>query len=163
LRVLLLGVGNVLLSDEGLGVRLVEELRRRYRFSPDVELIDGGTLGIDLLYFIEGFDRLLLVDAVLGGSPPGTLYRFEGEEVKAYFRKKVSAHELGIQEVLAIAQMLGKAPKEIVLLGMEPESLEISLELSESVRSRFEELISAVLRELERWGVSYERVEPAGV
>ncbi len=161
MKILVLGVGNVLLSDEGLGVRVVQELQENYRFPDYVELMDGGTLGIDLLYFMEGFERLLLVDAVLGGSSPGSFYRFEGEEVKAYFRNKVSAHELGIQEVLALAQMLGKAPKEIVLLGMEPESLDISLELSDTVKSRLDELILAVLRELERWGVSYERVEPA--
>ncbi|MEJ5338218.1 MAG: HyaD/HybD family hydrogenase maturation endopeptidase [Aquificaceae bacterium] len=163
MKTLVLGVGNILLSDEGLGVRVVEELRKNYRFFPEVELMDGGTLGMDLLYFMEGFERLLLVDAVLGGCAPGTLYRFEGEEVKAYFRKKVSAHELGVQEVLALAQMLGRAPREIVLLGMEPESLDISLELSETVKSRLDELVSGVLKELEKWGVSYERVEPAGV
>ncbi|MFN0237408.1 HyaD/HybD family hydrogenase maturation endopeptidase [Hydrogenobacter sp. Uz 6-8] len=163
MKTLVLGVGNILLSDEGLGVRVVEELRKNYRFFPEVELMDGGTLGMDLLYFMEGFERLLLVDAVLGGCAPGTLYRFEGEEVKGYFRKKVSAHELGVQEVLALAQMLGRAPREIVLLGMEPESLDISLELSETVKSRLDELVSGVLKELEKWGVSYERVEPAGV
>lgn len=163
MKTLVLGVGNILLSDEGLGVRAVEELKKKYRFSNDVELMDGGTLGIDLLYFMEGFERLLLVDAVLGGCAPGTLYRFEGDEVKAYFRKKVSAHELGIQEVLALAQMLGKDPKEVVLVGMEPESLDISLELSQTIRSKFNQLIFAVLKELERWGISYERLEHAGV
>lgn len=160
MRVLVLGVGNILLSDEGLGVRAVEELRRSYRFPEDVELMDGGTLGIDLLYFMEGFDRLLLVDAVLGGSPPGTLFKLKGEEVKAYFRRKVSAHELGIQEVLGIAEILGKKPEEIVLIGMEPESLDISLELSPTIKARFPYLIQEVLKQLEEWGVRYDRVEP---
>lgn len=78
MKIAVLGVGNVLLSDEGLGVRVVEEIRKRYSLPEEVLLIDGGTLGIDLLYFLEGVERLLVVDAVLGGLPPGSLYKFKG-------------------------------------------------------------------------------------
>lgn len=159
MKTLVLGVGNILLSDEGLGVRAVEELKKNYTFSSHVELMDGGTLGMDLLYFMEGFDRLLIVDAVLGGSPPGTLYKFEGEEVKTYFRKKVSAHELGIQEVLGLAEITGKKPSEVVLIGMEPENLDISLELSPTVRERLPTLLEEILKQLKSWGVSYEKLE----
>ncbi|MCX8076208.1 MAG: hydrogenase maturation protease, partial [Aquificaceae bacterium] len=103
--------------------------------------------------------RLLIVDAVLGGSPPGTLYKFEGEEVKTYFRKKVSAHELGIQEVLGLAEITGKKPSEVVLIGMEPESTDISLELSPTVRERLPFLVEEVLKHLRSWNVNYEKVE----
>ncbi|WP_340690745.1 HyaD/HybD family hydrogenase maturation endopeptidase [Hydrogenobacter thermophilus] len=159
MRTLLLGIGNILLSDEGLGVRAVEELKSRFKFPPYVELMDGGTLGMDLLYFMEGFERLLVIDAVLGGNPPGTLYKFNDEEVKAYFKRKVSAHELGFQEILALADLLGKRPKEIVLVGMEPESLNISLELSTTVKERLHLLIEEVLKQLEDWGIEYEELE----
>ncbi|ADO45402.1 hydrogenase expression/formation protein [Hydrogenobacter thermophilus TK-6] len=159
MRTLLLGIGNILLSDEGLGVRAVEELKSRFKFPPYVELMDGGTLGMDLLYFMEGFERLLVIDAVLGGNPPGTLYKFNDEEVKAYFKRKVSAHELGFQEILALAVLLGKRPKEIVLVGMEPESLNISLELSTTVKERLHLLIEEVLKQLEDWGIEYEELE----
>ncbi|MEN3029159.1 MAG: hydrogenase maturation protease [Aquificaceae bacterium] len=106
-----------------------------------------GCVGDDLFYFIEGFDRLLIVDAVLGGLP-GTLYKFEGEEVKTYFRKKVSAHELGIQEVLGIAEITGRKPPEMVLIGMEPESLDISLELSDHCQGKLPILLDEVLKQL---------------
>lgn len=159
MRTLLLGIGNILLSDEGLGVRAVEELKSRFKFPPYVELMDGGTLGMDLLYFMEGFERLLVIDAVLGGNPPGTLYKFSDGEVKAYFKRKVSAHELGFQEILALADLLGKRPKEIVLVGMEPESLNISLELSTTVKERLHLLIEEVLKQLEDWGIEYEELE----
>ncbi len=159
MRTLLLGIGNILLSDEGLGVRAVEELKSRFKFPPYVELMDGGTLGMDLLYFMEGFERLLVIDAVLGGNPPGTLYKFNDEEVKAYFKRKVSAHELGFQEILALADLLGKRPNEIVLVGMEPESLNISLELSTTVKERLHLLIEEVLKQLDDWGIEYEELE----
>jgi hydrogenase maturation protease len=161
MKVLVLGIGNILLSDEGIGVRAVEELRKNYSFSDGVEIMDGGTLGIDLLYFMEGFQKLLVIDAVLGGDSPGTLYKFKGDEVKAYFRKKVSAHELGFQEVLALADLLGKKPEEIVLIGIEPESLDISVELSYSIKRRMQDLIDKVLEQLREWGINYERVKPA--
>jgi hydrogenase maturation protease len=161
MKVLVLGIGNILLSDEGIGVRAVEELRKNYSFSDGVEIMDGGTLGIDLLYFMEGFQKLLVIDAVLGGDSPGTLYKFKGDEVKAYFRKKVSAHELGFQEVLALADLLGRKPEEIVLIGIEPESLDISVELSYSIKRRMQDLIDKVLEQLREWGINYERVKPA--
>jgi hydrogenase maturation protease len=161
MRVLVLGIGNILLSDEGIGVRAVEELRKNYSFSDGVEIMDGGTLGIDLLYFMEGFQKLLVIDAVLGGDSPGTLYKFKGDEVKAYFRKKVSAHELGFQEVLALADLLGRKPEEIVLIGIEPESLDISVELSYSIKRRMQDLMDKVLEQLREWGINYERVKPA--
>lgn len=153
MRTLVLGVGNVLLSDEGIGIKAVEELKRRYSFNTEVGLLDGGTLGLDLLYFLEGTDRLLIIDAVLGGKPPGFIYKFRGDEVKTYFRRKVSAHEIGIQEVLAVAEITGRYPKEIVVIGMEPESLDISLELSHTVRNNFDKLLNEVLDQLREWGI----------
>jgi len=159
LSILILGVGNILLSDEGLGVRAVEKLKEGYIFPENVKLLDGGTLGIDLLYFLEGAERLIIVDAVMGGGPPGTLYKFSGDEVKAYFRGKVSAHELGIQEVLGIAQLTGKYPKEVVVIGMEPESLEISLELSQTVRNSLEKLVKLIIEQLKDWQTEVKHVD----
>lgn len=152
-KVAVLGVGNLILSDEGLGVRAVELMRERYDFPEEVELIDGGTLGIDLLYYLEGSQKLLILDAILGGGKPGTLYRYEGDEVKAYFRRKVSMHELGIQEVLGLMEVLEKSPEEIVVMGIEPESFEPGTELSESVSRSLPKLIDEALIQLEKWGL----------
>ncbi|MFN3471744.1 MAG: hydrogenase maturation protease, partial [Aquificaceae bacterium] len=94
MKTLILGVGNVLLSDEGLGVRVVEELRNRYKFPKGVCLMEGGTLGLSLLYHIEKVDRLLIIDALLGGKPPGTLYKLRGEDVLTYLEKRrLSVHD----------------------------------------------------------------------
>ncbi len=157
MKTLVLGVGNVLLSDEGVGVRVVEELVKRYEIPDDVEVIDGGTLGLNLIYFLDNADRLLVVDALLGGNPPGSLYKFKGDQVKAYFReKKLSAHDIGLQEVLGVAELIGKVPKEVVVIGVEPESLDVSLELSPSVKKVLERLLDEVLKQLKEWGIKVD-------
>jgi hydrogenase maturation protease len=152
-------VGNILLSDEGLGVRAIEKIKEDYVLPENVKLLDGGTLGIELLYFLEGSEKLIIVDAVKGGGPPGTLYKFSGDEVKAYFKGKISAHELGIQEVLGIAQLTNKYPKEVVVIGMEPESLEVSLELSQTVKNNLERLIKLVIEQLKKWNIEVKNVD----
>lgn len=154
MKTLMLGVGNVLLSDEGVGVRVIEEFVNRYEIPEDVEVIDGGTLGLNLLYFLDNADRLLVVDALLGGEPPGSLYKFKGDQVKIYFRgKKLSAHDIGLQEVLSVAELIDKGPKEIVVIGVEPESLDVSLDLSPSVRRILERLLNEVVEQLKEWGI----------
>ena len=92
---LVLGVGNVILGDEGIGVRAVEELQRRYSFPDDVELLDGGTSGIELLRYFDDIEHLLIVDAVSAGHPPGSVLRVEGEDVPATFETRITPHQLG--------------------------------------------------------------------
>lgn len=148
-----LGIGNILLSDEGFGVRVIEQLTRRYRFPAEVQVLDGGTLGMDLLRFLTGTERLVIVDAIAGGGPPATFYRFTGDEVKAYFRDKVSLHELGIKDVLAVLAATGKPVAEVVVMGVQPASLEIGLDLTPVVAAAVEPVIAAVVTELAGWHV----------
>jgi hydrogenase maturation protease len=148
-----LGIGNILLSDEGFGVRVIEEITRRYRFPDGVQVLDGGTLGMDLLRFLTGTERLIIVDAIAGGGPPATFYRLAGDEVKAYFRDKVSLHELGIKDVLAVLAATGKPITEVVVLGVQPASLEIGLDLTPLVAAAVEPVMHAVVAELAAWQV----------
>ncbi|NPA41947.1 MAG: HyaD/HybD family hydrogenase maturation endopeptidase [Aquificae bacterium] len=148
-----LGIGNTILSDEGLGVVAVETLRQRFDFDPPVELIDGGTIGIDLLYFIEDAELLLVLDAISGGGPPGTFYKFKGEEVRKYFRNKVSMHEIGFQEVLGLLELKGNKLKEIVVMGLEPKVIDMGTELSPEVMNNMEKLLDEALSQLREWGV----------
>ncbi len=158
-KIVVLGIGNTILSDEGLGVKALELLRKRYDFPGNVELIDGGTIGIDLLYFIEDADRLLVLDAVLGNGKPGSFHKFVGNEVKAYFRNKVSMHEIGFQEVLGLLELKGTNNKEIVVMGLEPKTIDLGTELSPEVLSGMEVLLEEALRQLKEWNV--EVVEKA--
>ena len=148
-----LGIGNILLKDEGFGVRVVEELLRRYRLPAAVQVLDGGTLGMDLLRFLTGTQQLIVVDAIAGDGPPGTFYRLAGEEVQAYFREKVSLHELGIKDVLAVLAATGRPVAEVVVLGVQPESLDVGLELTSVVAAVVDKAVAAVVAELAAWRV----------
>ena len=151
-KTVVLGVGNILLSDEGFGVRVAEALSQRFRFPDAVEVLDGGTLGIELMRFLDGAQRLILIDAI-HGSEPGSFRIIQGDDVRLYFQEKVSLHEMGIQEVLASLVVMEKPIAEIVVIGVVPQSLEISLDLTPLVASRIDEATDSVIRQLHDWGL----------
>ncbi len=123
--VLILGIGNILWADEGFGVRAVETLHRHYTFFDNVTLMDGGTQGTYLLQHIEAADILVIFDAIDYALPPGTLKLIEGADVPHYMgAKKMSLHQTGFQEVLAMAEMLGRYPDHLLLVGVQPLQLE---------------------------------------
>jgi hydrogenase maturation protease len=116
--------------------------------------MDGGTLGLDLLPFLEDASRLLVVDAVQAHKPPGTLIRLSGDEVPVFLdASKVSAHQEGLEDLLAVAALKGYLPSEVVLWGVQIESLGVGLELSHSVAAQVQNLMVKVLEELARWGI----------
>ncbi|MBP2626333.1 MAG: hydrogenase expression/formation protein [Firmicutes bacterium] len=152
-QITVLGVGNILMQDEGFGVRVVEELLHKYQFPENIQILDGGTLGMELLRFLIGTDKLILVDAVSGGLPPGTLYQFNHDEVKAYFKEKVSMHELGIQDVLAVMDVLEKPVNEIRIFGVQPLTIDIGLEMTAIVAEAVESVVEKILLLLKEWQV----------
>lgn len=149
---LVLGVGSILMKDEGVGVWAVEELGRCYRFPENVELVDGGTSGLDLLPFIAGRQFLLIIDAIQGNMLPGTVMKVEGDDVSARFRTRISPHQLGISDLLATASLTNELPGEILLLGIEPKTMEMGLGLSDEVKAGLERLCEAVVAELTNRG-----------
>lgn len=156
-RILVLGVGNILLHDEGVGVRAVERLLSEYDFSDNVELMDGGTLGVRLLDPISEADHLVVVDAVRNGHPPGTLYRFSIDDFERRITFKNSIHQLDLVETLAFAEVLGKRPSAVVV-GIEPESIAPwGMELTATVQNCLAEACTMVLDEIAAAGGSYDR------
>ncbi len=147
-KVLVLGVGNLLLSDEGLGLHVVQRLQERYALPAEVQVLDGGTLGMDLLYYLEGCQTLLIVDVVETGRPSGSLIRLEGEAVPSFLSIKVSPHQVGIPDMLFAARLKGIDPPDIVLWGVQPESFEIGLELSSAVEAQVDVLVEKIREEL---------------
>jgi len=152
-NITILGVGNILMQDEGFGVRVVEELLHKYQFPENVQVLDGGTLGMELLRFLIGTDKLILVDAVSGELPPGALYQFTHDEVKAYFKEKVSMHELGIQDVLAVMEVLEKPAKEIRIFGIQPLTVDIGLEMTTVATAAVDHVVERLLLLLQEWQV----------
>lgn len=167
-KVTLIGLGNLLMRDEGVGVQAVRYLEERYAIPPGLEIIDGGTAGLDLLPYIEGRDRVLFVDAVNFKQEPGYIGVLENEAVPALFGTKDSLHHLGLMDVLAAAQLLEVAPREVCLIGIQPQILDTGLELSDLLREKLPDLIERLRTKLAAWGLpcrplSRAEVEPQPV
>lgn len=156
MRVVILGIGNLLLSDESVGVRALEALRAGHDVPPEVSLIDGGTSGMEFLEDLESVDLLIVLDAIRANRAPGSLIRLAGAEVPVFFRTKLSPHQIGLSDVLASLELLGRAPREVVVLGVEPLTLETGMQLSAPVAARLPELVEATVRELDAHGIRLE-------
>lgn len=150
---LVLGIGNVLWADEGFGVRAVEALHAKYAFPDAVTLLDGGTQGLYLFGAIAAARRVLVLDAIDFGLAPGTLRILRDGEVPAWKPQKISPHQTGFNDVLALAQLRGEAPEAITLIGVQPEELsDLGGSLRDSVRTRVAEAVELAASELAAWG-----------
>ena len=149
-KILVLGIGNLLLRDEGVGIHVVQELNFRYRFSENVTLVDGGTLGSRLIGVMSDCDELIVVDAVKNGGAPGTLYRLEGADLNLKTLTKNSLHEASFLETLLQCQILGYHFKTVII-GIEPEDISPwSDALTSTVKNKVPGLIKMVLEEVTR-------------
>ncbi len=153
-----MGVGNILLTDEGFGIHVVEKLQDLYEFPNNVSLVDGGVIGLQLLGVISEADHLIVVDAVRGPKGvPGSLYRFEADAISRPIRAKNSLHEVDFLEVLTLSQALGKV-LDTVILGVEPEDVEtFGIGLTLTIQEKVDRMIAMILSELDRLGVSYHK------
>ena len=152
--VLVLGIGNLVMCDDGVGVRVVQELQRSYCFPENVKVVDGGTLGLDLLPMLENVTHLILVDAVETGEKAGTLIRLSGAELPVVLATKLSPHQMGLKDLLAVSELMGHSPREMVLIGVQPGCIEMGVEMTSDVDAKLGEMLANVLSELEKFGVN---------
>ncbi len=149
--VVVLGLGNPLMADEGIGVYLVERLLESADKYSAVDFVDAGTGGLSILYQIEYHRKAIVIDCAFMDEPPGTIRRFTPEEVQSVkVLAHQSLHEADLMQILALARQLGQAPDEVVIFGIQPERVEPGLGLSRTLMERIDEYISMILRELER-------------
>ncbi|WP_150048884.1 MULTISPECIES: HyaD/HybD family hydrogenase maturation endopeptidase [Methylomonas] len=162
-NILLLGIGNLLWADEGFGVRVIEHLQKHYCFPDNVRVLDGGTQGVYLIEHVQNADVLVVFDAVDYGLAPATLKRVENDDVPNFLgAKKMSLHQTGFQEVLAMAQMLGQYPERLLLIGVQPEELEdYGGSLRPAVKAQIQPAIDLALAYLAEFGVSAQRLDSA--
>jgi hydrogenase maturation protease len=151
-RILVLGLGNVLLGDDGLGAAALARLERDYDIPPKVRLVEGGTLGLLLLDEISAAEHLILVDAVATGAAPGSLVRLDGSEVIDAVRERLSVHQVGVADLLDAARLLGRYPNSVVLLGLAPGAITLSVTRTPEVERGISALVSAVVDEVQRLG-----------
>ncbi|HEY4469051.1 MAG TPA: HyaD/HybD family hydrogenase maturation endopeptidase [Klebsiella sp.] len=153
MRILVLGIGNLLLGDEAVGVRIVEALEQRYSLPAHVEVLDGGTSGMELMEAMANRDHLIVADAVLTGSVPGSVAVLHDEEIPALFTRKVSPHQLGLSDVLMALRLTDEFPQRLTLVGVVPESLEPGIGLTPVVSQAIEAALAQVLAALRHSGV----------
>ncbi len=155
MRVVVLGVGNILMSDEGVGVHAVTELAGRYDVPDSVEIIDGGTSGMDCLDRIADADLLLIADCMRSkDKAPGTITRLADDEINAWFKTKISPHQVGLSDVLAACCFHGISPKHVVLVGVQPASFETSMELTPAVAAALPQVLDRLVAEIAAMGVT---------
>lgn len=152
-NIAVIGLGNILLTDEGIGVHAVEALRREFTFPENVKLIDGGTMGLDLLPFMEGMSKVLLVDAVDIKREPGTIVMIEDDDVPSFLNTKLSVHQIGLPDVLAALKLLNISPKELCLIGIQPKTVDVGLHPSREMRNTLKTLRGRIIGKLSDWGV----------
>ena len=145
--ILVLGIGNILLSDEGVGVHVIEKMRQ-VSMSEDVELVDGGTAGADLLDVLAEREKVIVVDAVQADCEPGTVLRFTADELVQSSQDSMSLHELGLAEALTMTGQLGCAPEDVVVFGIKPKDIGYGLELSEEIAASVPKVVELVQAEI---------------
>ncbi len=154
--VLVLGLGNILLYDEGIGVRTVQRLVQDYLFPSEVEIMDGGTAGMALYEHIIDRTHLIVIDAVKTGQPPGTVVKLNNDEVPAIFRSKVSPHQMALSDILAALQISGEQLPELTLIGVEPVTLKTGIGLSDRVLTQLDILVQMTIESLQQLGFSVQ-------
>ena len=147
-----IGLGNPLMGDDGVGLELLGYLREHWSFSTDVVFVDGGTWGMNLLPTIEDAGRVLFLDAVNAGQPAGTPVRLERNRIPRWLGLKLSPHQIDLKEVLALAELRGKLPPQTVVVGIQPERVELQVGLTPAVESGLDRAAELALATLERWG-----------
>ncbi|MCX6003799.1 MAG: HyaD/HybD family hydrogenase maturation endopeptidase [Chloroflexi bacterium] len=145
--ILIMGVGNILLSDEGVGVHVVRAMQKM-KLPDNVELLDGGTASMSFLDNLSSREKVIIIDAVKGNDKPGTIYRFTPSDITAQKEMVTSLHQIGILDSLNMAQFLGTAPQNVIIYGIEPKELDWGMSLSSEVAAVIPRVIELIFKEL---------------
>lgn len=157
-RTVVIGLGNPLMGDDGLGLAVLERLQTDYAVPPEVELVDGGTWGMNLLPVIEDAARVILIDAIDVAAAPGTPVRLERARLPRYLATKISPHQVDLRDVLGLAELRGTLPADTIAVGLQPQRVAFGDTLSDVIRGRVDEVVSLVLRELADRGHACPRI-----
>jgi len=160
-RTVVMGLGNPLMGDDGIGLAALERLRDEWIVPDDVELVDGGTWGMNLLPAVEDATRLLLLDAIRTAEPAGTPVVLAHNQIPRLFATKLSPHQIDLREVLALAELRGKLPGETVAMGLQPQEIAFGCPLSPPVERNLDLLVLLAIGQLEKWGHKCAREEGA--
>ena len=152
-KIAVLGIGNTLMQDEGVGVHMVNALMQDWHFEPEIEIADGGTMGLELMDYFRENDKIIIVDAVNFNKEPGFVGSIENEDILARLNTKLTLHHLGLTDVLASLKLIDVNPEQIFLIGVQPEKVELGLEMTETVEGKMGRMLEVILMKLKEWGV----------
>lgn len=152
-RKAVLGLGNLLYQDEGFGIHAINAMQETFLLPEDVELVDGGVLGMNLLPLVEECSHLLVIDVVDGGQTPGTVIELSGETIPRFASTKLSEHQVGFQEVLGLASFRGSLPPSLHLIGVQPQAMGSGIHLSQVVASAMPEVTRRAWDKLKSWNL----------
>jgi hydrogenase maturation protease len=155
-NIAIFGIGNLLQRDEGVGVHLINQLEKDYSFSPRINLIDGGTMGTDLLPYLEQNDKIIILDAVNFNEPPGFIGVIKNDDILRRLNTKLSIHHLGITDVLSSARLLDIEPSEIYLIGIQTKNIEMGTYLTDEIKQKTSKMIEEAIKKLREWGVNVQ-------
>lgn len=153
-RALVLGIGNRIMGDDGSGLAALEKLSTDYDVPDTVDIVDGGTMGLYLIDRLCGYDKVLILDSVVVDEPPGTVITARGMDVHTTFRTRLSPHQQGINDLIAALDLMDRKPEEMVIVGMVPKNISLTLDLSEEVSSNIGKMAGTAARILKEWGLA---------
>ena len=151
--VTVLGIGNLLMGDEGVGIHLIQTLEKSYTFSPSINLIDGGTTGLDLIPYFENCKKMIIVDAVDFQEKPGHIGTLYNEEIHYRFNTKLSLHHAGLADVLSVIKLTDIPSPDMMLIGVQPKIVEMGIELSDVISDKMDKTISIIIEKLKEWKI----------
>jgi hydrogenase maturation protease len=149
-RIVIIGVGNMLMKDEGVGIHAIQELEKQ-ALPKDVKIIDGGT-SPDLIAYTRAGDKMIIIDAAKAGGEPGAVYRFKPEDLASEKPELASAHQMGVVENLSLMSFAGSKPRDVIIIGIEPAEIDWGMELSPVIQQKLPDIIKIVMREIEGKG-----------
>ncbi len=151
MNITVLGVGNTIMKDDAFGIRVIERLNETHNYA-NVKVLDGGTLGMGLMPFLTGTQRLLIVDAINAPGEAGDYFTFEGEALAAYFSNKISVHDLGLNDLLAVLDVTDNPVEKTMVIGVKPQEVDLGIDMSEKVREQIEPTVEKVIEIINSWG-----------
>ncbi|MEW6410959.1 MAG: hydrogenase maturation protease [Candidatus Zixiibacteriota bacterium] len=145
LRTVIMGAGNILMKDDGIGVHVVQAMQNNQGLPGGVELIDAGTAALDTFNLLDGVEKLIIIDAIKGGGMPGTIYKLTPDDIREKPRNTISLHQMSLLQALASNLLLGSAPSDITIIGVEPKEISMGTELSEEIAGRVEAIVEIAI------------------
>ena len=157
LKVAVIGIGNVLFKDEGVGVYAAAYLKSNYLFTPSIDIVDGGTLGFKLMGYYQEYDRVIIIDTISIKDSPGSIYNLPSDALLGLGKYRNTAHEVEVVEMLEICSLLERHAK-VSIIGIVPEDIEsVEINLSESIKKSFPPLVSEVVKQLQKEGIEAKK------